>query len=284
MNKHAFPISTAALAILVSLPWLNGVNKPAMELRLTPKQTLETHGLSVLLFHNSYHPVFGDEKMSGLEIILHKQRIATNGDVRLSSTPAQWDAIPQFQERKPGLSPNKLIASLSYPDRAFDCRVDVRPEPGGIRVAVQLDRPLPAALAGKAGFNLEFLPTAYFGKSYMFDDTSGVFPSHPGGPMVKEHAGAIEPAPLGSGSSIVLSPEDAMTRAGITSENAALMLFDGRNQAPNRWFVVRSLIPSNKTGDVLIWHILPKVLAGWLRPPVVGYNQVGYTPDRNDDY
>jgi hypothetical protein len=114
----------------------------------------------------------------------------------------------------------------------------------------------------------------------MFDDTSGVFPRHPGGPMVKEHADAIEPAPLGSGSSIVLSPEDAMTRVGITSENAALMLFDGRNQAPNGWFVVRSLIPSNKTGDVLIWHILLKVLAGWLRPPVVGYNQVGYTPDR----
>lgn len=208
--------------------------------------------MSVLLFHNSYHPVFGDEKMSGLEIILHEKRIATNGDVRLSSTPAQWDPIPKFLERKPGPLPNELIASLSYPDRAFDYRVDVRPEPGGILVAVQLDRPLPTAPAGKAGFNLEFLPAAYFGKSYMFDDTSGVFPRHPGGPMVKEHADAIEPAPLGSGSSIVLSPEDAMTRVGITSENAALMLFDGRNQAPNGWFVVRNLIPSDKTGDVLM--------------------------------
>lgn len=31
-----------------------------------------------------------DQKLSGLEIIQHAQRIATNGDVRLSSTPAQW--------------------------------------------------------------------------------------------------------------------------------------------------------------------------------------------------
>ena len=33
------------------------------------------------------------------------------------------------------------------------------------------------------------------------------------------------------------------------------MLFDGRNQAPNGWFAVRSLLPSGKTGEISVWHI-----------------------------
>jgi hypothetical protein len=30
----------------------------------------------------------------------------------------------------------------------------------------------------------------------------------------------------------------------------------------------------------VVWHIQPNVIPGWTRPPVVGYNQVGYTPER----
>lgn len=280
MKQVVFEAGKISLALLLSMAWLYSADESSVELRLTPQDALETHGLSIFLFHNSYHVVFGDEKMSGLEIILHDQRIATNGDVRLSSTPAQWDPIPKFADRKHGSLPNELIASSAYPDRDFSYRIDVRPEPGGIRVSVLLDRPLPAALSGKAGFNLEFLPTAYFGKSYILDNYSGIFPRHPGGPMKKELSGTFEPVPLATGSSIVLAPEDPMTRVSITSESTPLMLFDGRNQAPNGWFVVRSLIPSGKTGDVIIWHIQIKVLAGWIRPPVIGYNQVGYTPGR----
>jgi hypothetical protein len=85
---------------------------------LNSKDYLEAHGLSVLLFHNAYHGVFGDEKMSVLEITLHEQRIATNGDVRLSATPGQWDPIPRFKERKRGPSENELTAFSGYPDPA----------------------------------------------------------------------------------------------------------------------------------------------------------------------
>ena len=107
--------ATATLLVAASL---SGADESSSELRLTPQDALETHGLSVFLFHNSYHGVFGDEKMSGLEIILHDQRIATNGDVRLSSTPAQWDAIPEFN-RGPGYSFNGCrIQKCS----TFDCR------------------------------------------------------------------------------------------------------------------------------------------------------------------
>jgi hypothetical protein len=147
LENAALRLAVVTAATILSVVCLHGADDASTELQLTPKDALETHGMSIFLFHNSYHPVFGDEKMSGLEIILHELRIATNGDVRLSATPAQWDPIPQFKDRKRGASPSELIASLSYPDRNFNYQVDVRPEPGGIRVAVQLDRPVPAALA-----------------------------------------------------------------------------------------------------------------------------------------
>jgi len=206
MKKTELGVCLAAFALVSLAGWLYAGDSPSSALQLTPQDALETHGLSVFVFHNSYHGVFGDEKMSGVEIVLHDERIATNGDVRLSPTPAQWDAIPRFQDRKRGLSPNELIASLAYPDRGLDYHIDVRPEEGGFRVAVQLDRPLPPALEGKAGFNLEFLPTAYFGKSYLLDGSFGIFPRHPGGPMEKQADGAVEPAPLARGGRIELSP------------------------------------------------------------------------------
>ncbi len=282
MKKISFRISVVTLVVILTVAWVVSANPPSPSslLQLTPRDALETHGLSVFLFHNSYQGVFGDEKMSGLEIILHERRIATNGDVRLSPTPAQWDPIPQFKERKRGASPNELVASLAYPDKDLSYRIDVQPEDGGIRVAVLLDRALPQQLAGKAGFNLEFLPTAYFGKSYLVKDSSGMFPRLPTGPMKKDSDGAIEPVALASGQKIVLSPEDPLTRVSITSDGATLQLFDGRNQAQNGWFVLRSLIPPGKTGEVAVWHIHLKVVQGWTRPPVVGYNQVGYTPGR----
>jgi endoglucanase len=267
--------SLAILAILTMVVPLFG-----FDLQVSQQDTLESHGLSVLLFHNAYHKVFGDEKMSGLEIVLHEHRIATNGDVRLSPTPEQWDPIPEFKERKRGPSGNELTASCVYPGRDLSYRIEVRPEADGFRVAVQLDQPLPAALAGKAGFNLEFLPTAYFGKSFLLDDKPGIFPRHPDGPMENDADGSAQPLPLASGHQIVLSPEDPLTRVMIASDSGPLMLFDGRNKAQNGWFVIRSLIPAGKTKDTLVWHIHPNVVQGWTRPPVVAYNQVGYTPGR----
>src|ERR1019366_7159505 len=184
------------------------------------------------------------------------------------------------KERKRGPSENELSAFCAYADRGLSYRVEVQPEADGFRVSVHLDQPLPATLAGKAGFNLEFLPTAYFGKSFVLDDAAGVFPRHPDGPMRKEADGTVQPLPLATGHGIVLAPEDPLTRVTISSDNGPLMLFDGRNQAQNGWFVVRSLIPSGQTGNVVVWHIHPNVVPGWTRPPVVAYNQVGYTPER----
>lgn len=253
----------------------------AAQLHLNDRDYLETQGLNVLVYQNKYHPVFRDQKLGGIEMILHGERIATDGEVRLLPAPEQWAAIPQFKQRTHGAAANQLIVASGYPEQLLSYRIEITPEEQGFRIAVHLDHPLPAALVGKAGFNLDFLPTAYFGKSYQFDATTGIFPRHPNGPMDRDASGTAEPLPLASGQNIVLSPEDPLTRVAIRSDGAAIQLFDARTKAQNGWFVVRSLLPAKRTENALVWHVRHNVIAGWTRPPVVSYNQLGYTPDRS---
>src|SRR6266536_443536 len=96
------------------------------DLHLTSHDVLETHAFSVLLFHNEYHRLFGDQKMNGVELILHDERIVTGGDVRLSPTPEQWDPIPDFKERKRGPAQDEVMAVCTYPDRGLSYRIDVQ--------------------------------------------------------------------------------------------------------------------------------------------------------------
>ena len=86
---------------------------------------------------------------------------------------------------------------LAYPAHHLEYRIDVTAEPGGVRVSVNLDQPLPEKLAGRAGFNLEFLPSAYVDKAYIVDGkTAGVLPRTPRDPMVKVMPLADEPKKL----------------------------------------------------------------------------------------
>ncbi len=253
----------------------------AADLKLNALDYLDTQGLSILLYQNTFHPVFRDQKMGGVEIILHGERIATGGEVRLQATPEQWDPVPLFTARKHGPQANQLIAYTGYPDLSLSYRIEVTAEGEGFRVAVHLDHPLAAALVGKAGFNLEFLPSAYFGKSYSADDTAGIFPRHPQGPMSRDPNGTAEPLPIAHGRQIVLSADDPATRVSIAAESGTLELFDGRTRAQNGWFVVRQLLPGDRSENALVWHLNPHVIPGWVRAPVVSFNQVGYTPQRS---
>ncbi len=283
LPSHGTSTLVISRRLRLALPVLGliwGPHTPAAELHINDLDYLEARGLSVLVYQNQFHAVFRDQKLGGVEMILHGERIATDGEVRLLPAPEQWDAVPTFVERKHGAGADQLIAYSGYPDQQLSYRIEVTAEPQGFRIAVHLDHPLPPALVSKAGFNLDFLPTAYFGKSYSFDDSPGIFPRHPGGPMARGDGGVAEPRPLGRGHQLVLSPEDPATRVSIVSDGAPLLLFDARNRAQNGWFVVRSLIPAARTDDALVWHVRPNILPDWVRPPVVSYNQVGYTPRR----
>src|ERR1051326_8196456 len=71
-----------------------------ISMKVTDKGYLDTHGFSIFLYDSTYHPVFVDQKNTAMEMILHGQRIATNGDVRLMPTPEQWDLVATLKGRE----------------------------------------------------------------------------------------------------------------------------------------------------------------------------------------
>ncbi|WP_267387238.1 glycoside hydrolase family 9 protein [Sphingomonas sp. GC_Shp_3] len=268
------------IALLASASMLNcACAVQAQTLAVTPAQTLETQGLSVIVDQNQFSPIFFDEKNAGIQIVLHGDRIATDGAIRLDKTPEQWAPVPAFISRTLGSEPNQVVVRSAYKAQNLAYNVKVTAEGEGFRIAVDLDQPLPASLAGKVGFNLDFLPSAYFGKTYLMDTAPGLFPRHPTGPMAKDGSG--DPLPMASGGkSLTLAPEDPLTRVTITSDKAPLAIYDARNRAQNGWFVVRSLVAAGARENAIVWHVRPNVEKNWVRQPVVSFNQAGYTPDR----
>ena len=287
-------IIACLLLTLISAPGLSGAD---FAVKVTDKNYLDTQGFSVFLYDSTYHPVFVDQKNTAMEMILHGQRIATNGDVRLMPTPEQWDLVATLKGRQADKKNNRLTADLAFPVFDFSYTLEVAAEPGGVKVSINLDKPLPQKLAGRAGFNLEFLPSIYMGRAYLVDGTkAGIFPRTPNDPMTKvlpltdepkkayyledwdEAKGYTQPLPFAEGKSITLGIDDALARVNVVSDTANLMLFDGRDRAPNGWFVLRSLIPSDKTTSAIVWHIRPDVIPNWTRPPMIAHSQVGYAP------
>ncbi|MBO9547076.1 glycoside hydrolase family 9 protein [Caulobacter sp.] len=265
-----------SLACLLSTTALAQTAAPPM--KLNEAGYYAAPGAEVLVFSNWYDSLFSDAKISGVELVQRGVRTATNGDVRLSPTPGQWDPIGKLVDRKVDPKTGVVEATLEYAEHGF--RYVIRSEPRGASVVVSIviDKPLPKALEGKAGFNLEFLPSAYFRKTFMADGKAGVFPLYPASDMGPGD-GRAEPLPLAQGKRLVLSPEDAGHRVTLTSATP-IALYDGRNQAQNGWFVARGLLPSGQTGKVLEWTLTPQADAAWVRPPMIAHSQVGYAPSQ----
>lgn len=238
-----------------------------------------TRGLNVLVFNNVYDGLFSDAKIAGVELIHHGVRTVTNGDVRLSPTPGQWDPVPQLVERKVNPADGSIEARMRYAEPAFEFTIRVEARGDGVALSVHLPQPLPGPLIGRAGFNLEFLPAAYFHKAWLMDRRSGIFPLHPTGPMTPDdRTGAPEPQPLATGTTFVAAPDDPARRVTLTSVTGEIALYDGRNTAQNGWFVARTLLPGGQTGRVLEWRLTAHTIPGWTRRPVIGHSQVGYHP------
>ena len=266
-------------AFSVSLSVMAAVPALAKDtLVLNDKDYFEKPGLNVLVFSNWYDGLFSDSKTSGVEIIHHGDRTVTNGDVRLNATPEQWDMTPMFKERKVNHDEQSIEAFLHYPDHNFDFSIKVVKSATGVNLTVNLPKPLPKALEGKAGFNLEFLPAAYFHKSFVMDEQIGNFPVYPTG--LKEINDKAEPIALAQGGRLVLAPEDNERRISISSNSAALELYDGRGKAQNGWFIVRSKIPADKVGAVIEWQIDAATVKNWVRKPMIAHSQVGYHPNQ----
>src|SRR5208283_4950211 len=135
------------LSVLIPASSMFGTD---FSMKVTDKNYLDTQGFSVFLYDSTYHPVFVDQKNTAMEMILHGQRIATNGDVRLMPTPEQWDLVATLNGRHADKATSRLTADLSFPTFDFSYTLEVAAEPDGVKVSINLDKPLPQKLAGRA--------------------------------------------------------------------------------------------------------------------------------------
>jgi endoglucanase len=296
ISKKVFFVSTLFLfAAFISL------NASAQKLQINDSGYFEKRGVNVLVFSYEYSGIFFDEKTSGIELIHHGVRTATGGAIRLQNTPEQWDVIPKMISRKVDKQNNSIEVELRYDQSDFNSKVIVTAKDNGVEINVYLDKPVPEKLVGNAGFNFEFLPSAYFEKTFLADGKPDNFPLYPSSTTsiesinkkIPQYAGHttfddrgrgefIVPSPIATGKTLVLAPEDPERKVKIVSETADenLMLFDGRNLAQNGWYIVRSLLPANKTGKVLTWYVEPNAISNWIRKPVIEFSQVGYNPEQ----
>jgi len=259
--------------------FLSIANASAQKLKINDLGYFETRGVNIFVFSNQYNGMFNDEKNAGIEIIHHGVRTSTGGAVRLQNTPEQWDLVPTVISRKVNKDNNSIDVELKYGDYDFNSSINVTSKDNGVMITVSLDKPLPAKLEGKAGLNIEFLPASYFRKTYLVDGKPGGFPLYPSSSTTMEpltqkvlqYAGHstfddrgrkefIVPGPLATGKTILMAPEDPENFVKIQALDAELMLFDGRNLAQNGWFIVRSLLPAKKTGNVLQWYLEPNAI------------------------
>ena len=271
----------------------------AQDLELNDREYFERQGVNVLVFSNSFNGGFNDEKNSGIEIIHHGVRTVQGGAVRLNNTPEQWDLVPKTVSRKVDREKGSIEVTMRYDDYDFDSRVVVTAKGKAFEIAVWLDKPVPEKLAGEAGFNLEFLPSQYWHKTFTMDGRLGRLPRYaasqtitrPNSEKPRQFKGFktyddrgtdrfVDPCPMETGHSIVMASDTPERMIRISSNDAELKLYDGRMLAQNGWYVLRSVLPKGKTGKVITWTVEPNAIPGWIREPNIGISQVGYTPEQ----
>ncbi len=271
----------------------------AQDLQLNNLEYFERQGVNVLVFSNSFNGGFNDEKNSGIEIIHHGVRTVQGGAIRLNNTPEQWDLVPKMTSRKVNREDGSIEVSLRYDDYDFDSRIVVTAKGKAVEIAVWLDKPVPEKLAGDAGFNMEFLPSQYWLKTFTMDGRLGRLPRYatsqtitrPNSEKPRQFKGFktyddrgsgrfIDPLPIETGHQIIMATDAPERMIRISSDDAELRLYDGRILAQNGWYVLRSVLPKGKTGKVITWTVEPHAIPGWIREPNIGFSQIGYIPEQ----
>ena len=79
---------------------------------LNDKEYFQNRGVGVMVFADTYP----ESRQSGLIIVSHGNRIASNGDLRLEATPGQWGATPKLIKREVDHERSEIRATLAYPD------------------------------------------------------------------------------------------------------------------------------------------------------------------------
>lgn len=317
-------LTTVFVSLMISI-----LTTSAQIFRLNSDGYFRAGGTDVMAFSDFYP----EGHQGGVCIIMNGKRIATNGDIRLEATPGQWQPVPKQISREviPSLENSEggcIVTTLCYPDSSrqltgfnpmvypdYQVKYSVRVEPKdkGIMVTVDLDKPVPDFLLGKVGFNLEFFPGNLFGKPWIMDDMSGIYPQQPNAPLLllptnRNHNGDffaghglkanlaqldnqfssvetpysplraddIIAAPYAVGRKFTSRPDDPSQKLIIESFTGDLKLYDGRMNHNNGWFVLRSEIAKGATKEAVRWFITPQVDEQWRYSPVIQTSQVGY--------
>ena len=273
-------------------------------------------GTDVMAFSDFYP----EGHQGGVCVIMNGLRIATNGDIRLEATPGQWQPVPKQLSRK--TEGNRIVTTLCYPDSSRHMKgfnpmvypdwnvkytVSVEPQGKGLLVTVDLDTPVPDFLLGKVGFNLEFYPGYLFGKPWVMDQQSGIYPQQPNAPLLQVstnrghdgdfftgkglkadltqldgegysplRADDIIAEPYAVGNKFTSRPDDKCQKLTVESLTGPLKLYDGRMNHNNGWFVLRSEIAKGVTKGAVRWLITPEVDTQWRYQPVIQTSQIGY--------
>ncbi|MBO7317154.1 MAG: glycoside hydrolase, partial [Bacteroidales bacterium] len=225
----------------------------------------------------------------------------TNGGVRFNETPEQWDLVPEMKSREIDSISGQVTVQLYYKEYEFEPILKVTPKGKGFNIEVHLEQPIPQELVGKACFNLEFLPSAYWNHSYIVDGKPNYFPRYAGydtetKPLAEKAKQVnnlttsddrgtgkfVAPKPLAEGRKFVMAPDDPKRLITVTGDTD-IQLYDGRILAQHGWFVLHSFLPADKTGKVMEWMVEPNSVSTWVREPIIGFSQVGYTPNQKKE-
>jgi len=276
-------------------------------------------GVDVMAFDD----IYPEGHQAGVSILMNGNRLMTNGDIRLEATPGQWQPLPKQLRRETGT--DFIATTLQYPDSSrhltgfnpmiypdLQLRYQVKVKSMGdyLEVTVDLDRPIPDKYIGKVGFNMEIFPGFAFGKPWIMDYQTGIYPRQPNSPLAftkpnqqrgvgNYHDGKhpladishltgkgynpivaddIIALPYAEGKCFTTFVDDPKSQITIESLTGELKLYDGRMNHNNGWFVLRSEIAAGATEGAVRWIIRPNVVKDWQSDPVVQTSQVGYHP------
>ncbi|MDA3930369.1 MAG: glycoside hydrolase family 9 protein [Prolixibacteraceae bacterium] len=278
------------LYLTIACLLLSQLNFGQHTLKLNEKGYFEMPGLNVTVFSD----IYPEGHQTGVSIIQHGQRVAANGDVRLEVSPGQWSPIPKALTKSIDAETNTVSQTLifpdssrnnkgfnpiSYPDLVLRYTVNVTPlEKSSFKVSIDLEEELPEEWVGKVGFNLELFPGHLFGKSFIIDNESGIFPVQANGPIEVDQGHFITQK-MASGKHLTIAPEEKLQRIQFQTKGA-IELWDGRGNHNNAWFIVREQLKANTTKKALEWIITPAVDQTWKYEPVIHISQVGYHPNQ----
>lgn len=64
----------------------------------------------------AFDDIYPAGHQSGVSILMHGKRVATNGDIRFEQTPGQWQPLPKQGERVLCEEKDTITTGLRYPD------------------------------------------------------------------------------------------------------------------------------------------------------------------------